>query len=154
MFHQVKAIGIAGALMSFGTPSAAADEGTRVQITGEIMDTWCYFSGVMGGPDAVVGTAHHTCALWCSAGGIPVGLLGNDGTVYMVLKIENDDASAGGDTQLRLASHTVTADGMLYERDGLNYLVVEDVVEDFDIQVFNAEGYGTVPPFAIPEGER
>ncbi|MCK0120523.1 hypothetical protein MWU61_08220 [Loktanella sp. F6476L] len=145
---------LAALLAVIAGPAAAADEGKRVQITGEIMDTWCYFSGVMGGPDAVVGTAHHTCALWCSAGGIPVGLLGDDGTVYMVLKIEDDDGSAGGDTQLRLASHTVTADGMLYERDGLNYLVVEEVVEDFDIQVFNAEGYGTVPPFAIPEGDR
>lgn len=132
----------------------AAQEGERVQITGEIMDTWCYFSGVMGGPDAVVGTAHHTCALWCSAGGIPVGLLAEDGTVYMVLKIEEDDQSASGDTQLRLASHSVTADGMLYKRDGLNYLVVEEVVSDMDIAVFNAEDYGTVPPFAIPEGER
>lgn len=145
---------IGGACMALASPSYAAEEGKRVQVTGEIMDTWCYFSGVMGGPDAVVGTAHHTCALWCSAGGIPVGLLAEDGTVYMVLKIENDDQSAGGDTQLRLASHTVTADGILYERDGLNYLVVENVVEDFDIQVFNAEGNGTVPPFAIPQEER
>lgn len=152
MIPKSKLLGLA--LMALASPAAAADEGKRIQVTGEIMDTWCYFSGVMGGPEAVVGTAHHTCALWCSAGGIPVGLLGEDGTVYMVLKIENDDASAGGDTQLRLASHTVTADGMLYERDGLNYLVVEDVVEDFDITELNAEGYGTVPPFAIPKGER
>ena len=43
---------------------------------------------------------------------------------------------------------------MLYERDGLNYLVVEEVVEDFDITELNAEGYGTVPPFAIPKEER
>ena len=152
MITKSKLLGLA--LMTLANPAAAADEGKRVQVTGEIMDTWCYFSGVMGGPDAVVGTAHHTCALWCSAGGIPVGLLGEDGTVYMVLKIEGDDASASGDTQLRLASHTVTADGMLYERDGLNYLVVEEVVEDFDITELNAEGYGTVPPFAIPKGER
>ena len=152
MITKSKLLGLA--LMALASPAAAADEGKRVQVTGEIMDTWCYFSGVMGGPDAVVGTAHHTCALWCSAGGIPVGLLGEDGTVYMVLKIEGDDASASGDTQLRLASHTVTADGMLYERDGLNYLVVEEVVEDFDITELNAEGYGTVPPFAIPKGER
>jgi hypothetical protein len=155
MISKMKFAGLISAtLFAFTNPAVAADEGTRVQITGEIMDTWCYFSGVMGGPDAVIGTAHHTCALWCSAGGIPVGLLGDDGTVYMVLKIENDDASAGGDTQLRLASHTVTADGMLYERDGLNYLVVEEVIADLDIQEFNAEGYGTVPPFAIPKGER
>jgi hypothetical protein len=152
MIQKSKLLGLL--LMVLASPAAAANEGKRVQVTGEIMDTWCYFSGVMGGPDAVVGTAHHTCALWCSAGGIPVGLLGEDGTVYMVLKIEADDASAGGDTQLRLASHTVTADGMLYERDGLNYLVVEEVVEDFDITELNAEGYGTVPPFAIPKGER
>ena len=148
---------IAGLIMAVPLAWAsqvAAQEGERVQVTGEIMDTWCYFSGVMGGPDAVVGTAHHTCALWCSAGGIPVGLLAEDGTVYMVLKIEEDDQSASGDTQLRLASHSITADGMLYRRDGLNYLVVEEVVSDMDIVNLNAADYGTVPPFAIPEGER
>ena len=144
---------MAPALLAWGSP-VLATEGERIEVTGEIIDTWCYFSGVMGGPDAVVGTAHHTCALWCSAGGIPVGLLAEDGTVYMVLKIEEDDATAGGDTQLRLASHTVTADGMLYQRDGLNYLVVEEVVSDMDITNLNAEAYGTVPPFAIPKAER
>ena len=60
----------------------------RVQVKGEVIDTWCYFSGVMGGPESVVGSAHHTCALWCAAGGIPVGILADDGTVYMVIKWE------------------------------------------------------------------
>lgn len=128
-----------------------AAEGTRVQVTGEMIDTWCYFSGVMGGPDAVRGSAHHTCALWCSAGGIPVGLLGDDGQVYMVLKIADDDGSAGGDTQLHLASHQITADGMLYQRDGLNYIVVSEVVADDDITTLNHDDYGPVPPFAIPD---
>ena len=132
-------------------PAAQAAEGERIQITGEIIDTWCYYSGVMGGPDAVVGSAHHTCALWCSAGGIPVGLLGDDGEVYMVLKVDGDDASAGGDTQLKLASHEITADGMLYKRDGLNYLVVETVVSDLGITNLNHEDYGPVPGFAIPD---
>ncbi|MGA9411531.1 MAG: hypothetical protein WBV78_13935 [Roseobacter sp.] len=113
---------------------APASEGTRIQVTGEIIDTWCYYSGVMGGPDAVVGSAHHTCALWCSAGGIPVGLLTEDGTVYMILKIAQDTNSAGGDTQLSLAAHTVTDDGMLYERDGQNYIIVNKVVADLGIQ--------------------
>lgn len=131
--------------------AAQAAEGERIEIRGEIIDTWCYYSGVMGGPDSVTGTAHHTCALWCSAGGIPVGLLGEDGQVYMVLKIASDDGSAGGDTQLRLASHEITADGMLYHRDGLNYLVVEKVVTDHGITKLNHEDYGPVPPFAIPK---
>lgn len=128
-----------------------AAEGERVQVTGELIDTWCYYSGVMGGPEPTTGSAHHTCALWCSAGGIPVGLLAEDGTVYMVLKIEDDDNSASGDTQLRLASHEITADGMLYKRDGLNYLVVESVVSDQGITKQNHDDWGVTPEFAIPE---
>ncbi|MCE8512863.1 hypothetical protein KBY22_09175 [Ruegeria pomeroyi] len=130
---------------------ALASEGHRIQVTGELIDTWCYYSGVMGGPEAVVGSAHHTCALWCSAGGIPVGLQAEDGTIYMVLKIEQDDQLAGGDTALRLASHTVEADGMHYQRDGINYLIVDQVISDLDITNLNHEDYGPVPGFAIPE---
>ena len=37
----------------------------------------------------------------------------------MVLKIEVDDASSGGDTQLSMASDTITLEGMLYQHDGL-----------------------------------
>ena len=144
------ALATMGAVLGLAAPAAAA-EGERVQITGEIIDTWCYFSGVMGGPEAVTGSAHHTCALWCSAGGIPVGLLGEDGEVYMVLKIGGDDQSASGDTQLKLASHEIVADGMLYKRDGLNYLVVEEVVEDRGITNLNHEDFGVTPGFAIPK---
>jgi len=141
-----------GALAALVMPvTGHAAEGTRVQVTGEIIDTWCYYSGVMGSPDAVVGSAHHTCALWCSAGGIPVGLLAEDGTVYMVLKVGDDAQAAGGDTLLRMAAHTVEADGMLYERDGLNYLVVSDVVSDQDIINVNHNDYGNVPSFSIPD---
>lgn len=132
------------------SPASAASEGERITVTGEFIDTWCYFSGVMGGPDAVVGSSHHTCAMWCSAGGVPVGLLGEDGKVYMVLKIEADDASNGGDTQLSMASDTVTADGMLYQRDGLNYIVVSKIVDNAGITRLTHADYGVVPDFAIP----
>ncbi len=128
-----------------------ANEDTRIQVKGELIDTWCYYSGVMGGPDAVTGSAHRTCALWCSAGGIPVGLLAEDGTVYMVIKVADDTQSAGSGTLLRLASNTIEADGYVYERDGINYLVVSQVVNEFGIPNLNHEDYGVVPGFAIPE---
>ncbi len=131
--------------------SASAGDGQRVTVTGEFIDTWCYFSGVMGGTDGVVGSAHHTCAMWCSAGGIPVGLLAPDGQVYMVLKIEGDDGTNGGDTQLSLASDTITANGLLYQRDGLNYIVVSKIVSNEGITRLNHEDYGVVPDFVIPE---
>ena len=136
-----------GLAMSAGASAAA--EGEAITVKGEMIDTWCYLSGVMGPPDTVVGSAHHTCALWCSAGGIPVGLLAEDGTIYMVLKIEDDDELAGGDTALRLAAHTIEAEGMVYKRDGLNYLVVSKVVADLDIQQQTHVDYGHVPGFAI-----
>jgi len=138
-------------LASVAALPAMAAEGTRIQVKGEIIDTWCYYSGVMGGPDAVIGSAHHTCALWCSAGGIPVGLLADDGTVYMVIKTGDDTESARGDTLLKLASNTVEADGIAYQRDGINYLVVSKIVRDLGITNLNHEDFGPVPGFAIPE---
>ena len=151
MFNpKITALAFAG-LSALAAPALASESGERITVTGEAIDTWCYYSGVMGGPDAVVGAAHHTCALWCSAGGIPVGLLTEDGTVYMVLKIEDDATSNGGDTQMSIASHAITADGVFYERDGINYLVVSKVVTDLGITNLNHEDYGPVPSFAIPE---
>ena len=129
----------------------AATQGERVKIKGEVIDTWCYFSGVMGGPESVLGSAHHTCALWCAAGGIPVGVLAEDGTVYMVLKYEGDDHVTGGDTILEVQSDLITADGLLYERDGINYLVVETVTANDGLVNLSHEDYDVIPPFAIPK---
>ena len=142
------AVGLA--LMALATPAQAA-EGERIQVTGEMIDTWCYFSGVMGGPDAVVGTAHHTCAIWCAAGGIPVGMLADDGTVYMVIKWQGSADVADGETLLSVQSHRLVADGMHYVRDGINYLVVEQVVADEGIVNLSHEDYGVTPPFAFPD---
>ena len=146
---------VAGMLLAGMTalPAAAAAP-QRIQITGEVMDTWCYISGVMGGPDAVVGTSHHTCAIWCAAGGIPVGVLADDGTVYMVLKLEGTPTGDGNETLLSIQSDRITADGMLYERDGFKYLVVEKVLSNEGITNLNHEDYGPVPPFAIPKSAR
>ena len=80
-----------------------------------------------------------------------MGLLAEDGTVYMILKVGEDDASAGGDTSLRLAAHTIEADGMLYERDGLNYLIVSEVVSDLDIVNRTHDDYGHIPAFSFPD---
>jgi hypothetical protein len=143
---------ILGLALAAAMPLAAnAAEGKAVSVTGEVIDTWCYFSGVMGGPDAVVGSAHHTCAMWCAAGGIPVGVLADDGTVYMVMKWQGDPAIADGTALLDAQSHRITADGTLYVRDGINYLMVADVVADEGIVNLTHEDYGVVPHFAIPE---
>ncbi len=133
--------------------AAPAAEARRIEVTGEVMDTWCYFSGVMGGQEAVLGTAHHTCALWCAAGGIPVGLRADDGTVYMVLKWEGSDDVAGGEMILDAQSDRVSVDGLLHERDGMRYLLVERVVANEGIVNLSHEDYDVTPPFAVPAPE-
>ncbi len=61
----------------------------RVTVTGEIIDPWCYLSEIMW----ATGSAHHQCAVWCARGGIPVGILGDDEQVYIVLKMQDDHLS-------------------------------------------------------------
>ena len=105
----------------------------------------------MGGPDATLGSAHHTCALWCAAGGIPVGILGDDQVVYMILKYAGDDEVAGGEAIMDVQSNRITVDGQLFQRDGVNYLVVQEVVANEGIVNLSHEDYGVVPPFAFPD---
>lgn len=136
------------------TPAVAAATAKPIEIKGEVIDTWCYFSGVMGGEDAVIGSAHHTCALWCAAGGIPVGVLTEEGEVYMVLKYEGEDILEKTDTVMEVQSDIITAKGLHYVRDGVNYIVVERVVANDGIQVLNHEDYGSVPPNSFPKKKK
>ena len=121
--------------------TAAAASGERVKITGEVIDSWCYITEIM----FAEGSAHHQCAVWCAAGGIPVGILGDDGKVYMVLKVGDDATSVANPAILEIQSHQVTVNGDLYERDGLNYLVVNQIVSDEGIVKINHEEWGIQP---------
>ncbi len=119
----------------------SAAPGERVKVTGEVIDTWCTITEIMF-PE---GSAHHQCAVWCAAGGIPVGILGDDGTVYMVLKIGDDATSVANPAVLEIQSHRVKVDGALYKRDGINYLVVNQVLADEGIVKVNHEEWGVQP---------
>ena len=146
---------LAASIVAASSVSAfAATEPKRVQVTGEIMDTWCYYSGVMGGRDAVVGSSHHTCAVWCAAGGIPVGLLTDEGEVFLVLEVEGKGIADGNETILDIQSDRITADAMLYERDVFKYLVVEKVVSNEGITNLTHDDFGVIPAFAIPKSAR
>ena len=130
--------------------SHAAD-GKKVTLTGEMIDTWCYVSQIMGSSEVVVGTAHHVCAVWCAAGGIPVGLLDStDDTVYMILSFEGDDASVANEKLLYLQSHELTVKGTAFELDGLNYLNIDEVITDNGIVNLTHEKFGIIPGEARP----
>lgn len=128
-------------LHAAGPASAVTSAPARVTVTGEIIDTWCYVTEIM----FAEGTAHHKCAVWCAVGGIPVSILGEDGNVYMVLRIEGDDTSVANPKLVTIQTHKVTVDGDLYERDGVKYLIVNQVADDQGIVNLTHEEYGIQP---------
>jgi hypothetical protein len=136
---------VAAALLLAGpaaaTAAAPAEGPTRVTVTGELVDTWCAISGIMYG----YGSAHHQCAVWCAVGGIPVSVRAEDGTFYMVLRLEEDDASVANPRLVTIASHRVTVDGDLWRRDGVNYLFVDRVADDEGVVNLTHDEYGVVP---------
>ncbi len=128
-----------------------AMQSKQVTLTGEMIDTWCYVSQVMGSSQAVTGTAHHVCAVWCAAGGIPVGLLSKDDKkVYIILSFEGDDTSVANEALLNVQSHELTVKGTVFELDGLSYLTVEEVLADNGIVNLSHERFGVIPGEARP----
>lgn len=122
-------------------PASASAAGTRVQVTGEIVDTWCSVSGIM----FAYGTAHHQCAVWCAVGGIPVSIRDEAGDHYLVLRIGDDTDTVANPKVVTIQSHQVTVDGELIERDGVKYLLVDQVADDKGVVNLTHEDYGIVP---------
>lgn len=120
---------------------AAAAEPRRVQVSGQIIDTWCSVTGIM----YAYGTAHHQCAVWCAVGGIPVSIRDSVGNTFMILRVEEDDQSVANPRLVKITSHEVSVDGELVERDGVKYLFVTKVADDKGIIDLSHDQYGIVP---------
>ena len=133
---------VAGAILALSVAGAGdAAPPQRVKVTGEIIDTWCYVSEIM----YALGTAHHQCAVWCAVGGIPVSLKTESGDIYVVLKVGDDATNVANPAVLRIQTHEVTAEGDLYERDGVKYLLVARVEDDKGIVNLTHDEYGIQP---------
>ena len=87
-------------------------------VTGEILDMKCYMTAGKHGPD------HKDCAAMCLKGGSPMGILAEDGKVYLL--IEGKDGSAYEEAK-KHGGETVTVTGTLSEKNGVQALVVSEV---------------------------
>jgi len=138
--------------IGIGTASEAAKPaGESIRVTGELIDSWCYVSQVMGASEGITGTAHHQCAVWCAVGGIPVALLDESGEMYFVMRVGNDGQNAAPPRLLDIQSHQIVADGTLYERDGLKYIFIDEVVDENGIVNQNHNDWGVIPAFGVPK---
>jgi hypothetical protein len=127
MRHVTRLLAAGLMFVGLSLPAAAAAP-QRVQVTGEVIDTWCYITDIM-----------------FAEGGIPVGVLGDDGEVYMVLKVGDDTTNVANPAILEIQTHRVSVDGELYERDGIKYLLIDQVVNDEGIVTVNHDDFGIQP---------
>ncbi len=98
----------------------AADEAAAetTQIKGEILDLACYTD------HGASGEKHAGCAEKCISSGLPVGIKGEDGKVYLVV-----GAHKPLNAQLAPeAGKTVTLQGKVKSRDGINLLENAEIV--------------------------
>lgn len=101
--------------------------GKTTSVVGEIIDLSCYLQV------GKHGDKHRDCGQKCVRNGQPVGLLTEDGTVYMLID-EEHDARRDGLTEFRkqaveLMAHVVTVHGTLTEVDGHKSLYVQGSVK-------------------------
>jgi hypothetical protein len=102
-------------------------EGKTTTVVGEIIDLSCYLQV------GKHGDKHRDCGQKCIRNGQPVGLLTEDGTVYMLID-EEHDPRRDGLTEFRkqaveLMAHVVTVHGTFTDVDGHKALYVQGSVK-------------------------
>ena len=88
-------------------------------VTGEILDMKCYMTS------GAHGEKHKDCAAMCIKGGAPMGILADDGKVYLLIEGKND--SGAFEEAKKHAGETVTITGTLSEKNGVQALIVTEV---------------------------
>lgn len=102
-------------------------EGKPISVVGEIIDMSCYLQV------GKHGDKHRDCGQKCVRNGQPVGLLLEDGTVYMLID-EEHDPRRDGLTEFRKQAiehmaHVVTVAGTFTEVDGHKAIYVQGSVK-------------------------
>jgi len=93
------------------TTMSHAHSGPTRTLTGEVVDTGCFLA------HGARGAKHVSCANKCIAGGMPMGLLTADGTLYL-LTLDHDNADPYN--QLKgMAGKTVAVTGAVVTRGGM-----------------------------------
>ncbi len=112
---------IAGLALVFGAAGAALAEekatgGAGKTVTGELVDSACYFGADKKGP------GHRKCAEMCIKGGAPMGVLTGDGTVYILLADHNNEKPY--EELKNMAAESVEVSGKDVSKGGVNAIVV------------------------------
>jgi hypothetical protein len=92
-------------------------QGQEIVVKGEVLDMTCYIAHNLSGPQ------HAECAKTCIRKGLPVGIKGEDGKVYLLV---GEKQAVNGELA-DYAAKTVTIRGKKTMRDGFALLQVEEI---------------------------
>ncbi|MDT8368865.1 MAG: hypothetical protein RQ745_06630 [Longimicrobiales bacterium] len=117
--------GAAIAMLAFAAPASAQmtptpQEGEQVTMTATVVDMSCKVVYNLEGE------GHRTCSEMCFDQGIPLGLMAEDGTIYLPVTMQM--GATRGDKDLRAhAEHTVRVTGKVMDRGGVNAILIESI---------------------------
>ncbi len=116
-----------GALFVLALPQVAqaqkmadAPKGKEATITGTVIDVSCKFAHGLSGAD------HRMCAQVCADKGIPLAILGSDGTLYV--PVSEGMPGTGANEQLKPhAEHKVTVKGTVFDAGGAKAIQIASI---------------------------
>jgi hypothetical protein len=99
------------------------NKGRPMTVTGEILDFSCYMQ------IGKHGEKHRACAQKCFTAGQPIGLLTEDGMMYMLMEEEHDPRRDGltdfRKAAIEHAAHIMEVTGTFYQHGGVRALYVQ-----------------------------
>ena len=102
-----------------GLLASGGEEAADVTLKGEVLDMACYLGHESKGPE------HEKCALKCAKMGQPIGLLTQDGKVYLLVADHADQTAF--EQAKTFAGQQVTIIGSVAGRAGMEALTVHKV---------------------------
>ncbi|MBV9298538.1 MAG: hypothetical protein JO066_06135 [Verrucomicrobia bacterium] len=96
---------------------SASDE--TVTVRGEVIDMVCYTDSGASGKD------HADCARTCISEGLPVGLKGEDGKIYLLI----GDHKPMNEELVKYAAETISVKGKEVSRDGVNMIENAEIIK-------------------------
>ena len=107
------------AIISSAWQQGAKPTAREVTITGPVVDLACYFGKGDSGP------SHLACAEMCAKAGVPFGVLGSDGKLYIPAK-HGESANAG---LMQFLEQQVTVTGKVFPAGGANTIEIESIAK-------------------------
>ena len=114
-----------------GSVASPTESRLAASVTGEVIDMACYFDDGASGPD------HAICARMCIASGLPVGLKGKDGKIYVLIGKQvppsSQPAAKHESLNAQLASYAakiVTVSGTIVSKKGVNVIENAQLVSE------------------------